>query len=352
MILVIFGAGASYDSVPSRSPSQWVRSHLPDRPPLANELFSDIEVVKDALDRFPECHPIISYLQNIPDKETIETVLEDSQSEGNTDVVRKRQLAAIRFYLQLVIWEFERRWRSVHRGITNYVTLLDQVRRARRPDEPVCIVTFNYDRMIEDALRYVGITIAAVEDCIKNPDFKLFKLHGSVNWGRRVKAPFDTVNSGRGIWDVIRELIQRADEVSLSSDFEMVSEHPIGKLDTVPLFPALQIPVTTKRDYECPDKHLECLKDLLPQTRTILTIGWRGMENHFLDMLAQLLAGKPLVGACAIAGGSSGSKAVLSRLLQAGIPINPSQYDKGFTEFAISRRAETFCETKEQNSAP
>jgi hypothetical protein len=42
MIMVIFGAGASYDSVPSRPPRGLnARQFLPNRPPLASELFLD-----------------------------------------------------------------------------------------------------------------------------------------------------------------------------------------------------------------------------------------------------------------------------------------------------------------------
>jgi hypothetical protein len=159
MILVIFGAGASYDSVPSKSASlpQWNRDSLPNRPPLANELFSDIEVVQIALAQFPECHSVVPYLQGIPDNQSIESVLESLQSEAETDVARKRQLAALRYYLQAVIRDFEVKWREVHYGITNYGTLLDQVRRGRKSGEPVCIVTFNYDCMIEAAFRSLGI---------------------------------------------------------------------------------------------------------------------------------------------------------------------------------------------------
>jgi hypothetical protein len=345
MILVIFGAGASYDSVPSKPASlpKWNRNSLPNRPPLANDLFSDIEVVNEALGRFPECYPIVPYLQGIPDNQTIENVLEDLQSDSENDVVRKRQLTAVRYYLHLVIRDFEVKWQNVHNGITNYVTLLDQVRRARKSEEPVCIVTFNYDCMIEAALRRsLGISITAMSHSIE-PEFKLFKLHGSVNWGRKVKAPFDSVNSGRSVWDLIKELIQEADKLELSSDFEMVSEFPIAKLVTVPLFPALAIPVVTKRDYECPDEHLKCLKDLLPQTRTILSIGWRGMEKHFLKMLAESLEGKSSIDTYTVAGDATAAKQVLVQFQGAGIRIKGRRYAKGFTEFVKSRQAESFC---------
>src|SRR5580704_12327085 len=98
-----------------------------------------------ALVRFPQCHPIIPYLQNIPPDGNLEHTLETLQLEADTDPERRRQLAAIRYYLHFLFWEFDRDWISVTRGITNYLTLLDQLRRQR---EPVLLVTFNYDRQI------------------------------------------------------------------------------------------------------------------------------------------------------------------------------------------------------------
>ena len=98
MILVILGAGASYDSVPSKPPSitTYDRTRLPNRPPLANELFADTPIVNDTLALFPECHPIVPYLQNLPQGSTIESVLEGLQAESEADLFRKRQLVAVR----------------------------------------------------------------------------------------------------------------------------------------------------------------------------------------------------------------------------------------------------------------
>jgi hypothetical protein len=52
MIMVIFGAGASYDSVPSRSPKIGIyrRKMLPSRPPLATELFLDLDFFIESYD--------------------------------------------------------------------------------------------------------------------------------------------------------------------------------------------------------------------------------------------------------------------------------------------------------------
>ena len=95
MILAIFGAGASYDSVPSRPPVRG-NAHLP-RLPLAEGLFSNRDLVADAVSKFPDCVPILSYLQSAPPGETIEHTLEILATDAETDLVRKRQMAAIRF---------------------------------------------------------------------------------------------------------------------------------------------------------------------------------------------------------------------------------------------------------------
>ena len=124
MIMEIFGAGASYDSVPSRPPSRYPRTGLMSRPPLATELFLDDGFFAASLRSFPQCKPIVPYLQSRPPEETVEHALEVLQAEGQEDPERKRQIAAIRYYLHLVISECEGRWKEVAHGITNYVTLL------------------------------------------------------------------------------------------------------------------------------------------------------------------------------------------------------------------------------------
>ena len=229
MILVIFGAGASYDSVPTRPPVPGL-SHIP-RLPLADGLFSDRKLVADALSKFPDCLPIVPYLQSAPVGDTIEHTLEILANEAKTDPVRKRLMAAIRFYLHFMIWKCDSKWNNeveLAGGITNYITLLDQLRRSRQPDEPVCLVTFNYDRMIERALGSVGVAIETISQYIENDAFKLFKLHGSVHWAREVHTP--GIDLRRNVWEVSRDLIQRAEQLNISTRYRVVQEDPIGNL--------------------------------------------------------------------------------------------------------------------------
>jgi hypothetical protein len=54
MLLVIFGAGASFDSFADQAPPASGRSE-DYRLPLANELFSNRKIFRDALLEFEEC---------------------------------------------------------------------------------------------------------------------------------------------------------------------------------------------------------------------------------------------------------------------------------------------------------
>ena len=103
-------------------------------------------------------------------------------------------------------------------GITNYVTLLDQLRRSRPNNEPVLLVTFNYDRMIESALPSVGISISELPHYIENDAFKLFKLHGSVHWAREIENPITNLGE-RNVWQVANELINIAPDLKITDRF-------------------------------------------------------------------------------------------------------------------------------------
>ncbi|MEO7862312.1 MAG: hypothetical protein ABIU05_18145 [Nitrospirales bacterium] len=290
MLMVVFGAGASYDSYPSLRPpvsvtnnispaSQELEEH---RPPLAHQLFSERDAFAKVTSAFPECQPIIPFLRHVRGS-SVEQVLEDLQSRVSANPRRAIQLAAIRHYLQFIIVECEDRWRNVHNGITNYTTLLDEIEDWRqRQDEPVCLVTFNYDMMIEKALPSVGVTIAEMRDYISK-SYLLIKLHGSVDWGREVGGVFlDMKKSDRAI---AQALIDKAPHLQLMNKFEIITSRPIAKSLFGYLIPALAIPIVKKQQYECPDEHVAALDKFLPHVTKLLIVGWRANEQHFLERL-------------------------------------------------------------------
>ena len=65
-------------------------------------------------------------------------------------------------------------------------TLLDHIHRRIEQLRNVCLVTFNYDRLLEAAMPTVGIHIESMSDYVDSPEYKVIKLHGSVNWGRNI----------------------------------------------------------------------------------------------------------------------------------------------------------------------
>jgi hypothetical protein len=144
--------------------------------------------------------------------------------------------------------------------------LLDQINRRRSPDEVVYLVTFNYDTLLEDATPVVGLTIAELDHYILgSPAYKVFKLHGSVNWARVVETkPYRNTNS----WLVAQENIERANGLKITSVFVPIRVQPCGLSETgLGLVPAIAIPVEKKADFECPESHLNELERAL-QTST------------------------------------------------------------------------------------
>jgi hypothetical protein len=342
MLMVVFGAGASYDSVASKRPAYpGPESEEQYRPPLANALFEPRPWFVEVMNRFPDCQPIIPYLQ-FPTGGSVEQELEHLQSEASEYPVRHRQLAAIRYYLHFMLWECGRGWHeNVAKGITNYKTLLDQLQRWRKPRERICIVTFNYDQLLEAALPSVGLEIKGIPDYIAGNDWKVIKLHGSVNWGREVDTPMDSLKQGN-VWEVAHELIRRAAELSISDRYRMVNEYPIARSGATAVFPALAIPVETKRQYECPPEHLETLDSCITQTDRLLMIGWRATEVPFLEWLKTKMPKK--VRGMAVAGDINSAVSTITTL-QRFIDGDFSPADGGFTEFVIRRQGEDFLKS-------
>ena len=171
MLMVVFGAGASYDSAPSRPPNRFPISAIPERPPLANQLFDDRPIFNHAISHLHKCKPIVPYLQG--PNVIVEQVLERLQTEADRYSERHRQFAAIRYYLQFILWECVNQWKKkVPGGASNYIAFLDQLESRRERQESICLVTFNYDTMLEDALQLVGVNIRNLEDYIAGNRYK------------------------------------------------------------------------------------------------------------------------------------------------------------------------------------
>jgi len=291
---------------------------------------------------FPECEPIVPRLRRLRD-ESLEAALQDLQAKAKDYPRGLQQLAAVRYYLQYILWHCGTAWRDVAKGVTNYKTLLDLIERTNIKNEPVCIVTFNYDMLLEDALSDFGLPIKAVTDYTKrHPFYKVFKVHGSVNWARIVDNEILSQNPKHD-WSVTHEWIQRAAELSVTDNYALCSSCPTAVVDGRPAFPAIAIPVEKEKTFECPSSLIEELKTWLPETTKTLVIGWRATEEHFLNLLKAHL--RPGLLFHVVAGNLQDADEVQVRIHRALMnkpPRHVSAGDKGFTDFILSGDAENF----------
>ncbi len=355
MILVIFGAGASYDSIPSLPLTYSVNRKLPSRLPLANELFDDRVMFNEKLVLFPQCKALIPKLRS---ESNIESALQKYFNDSKDDLFRKQQLAAIRYYLQAMIWDCEESWYKSAYGITNHNTLIDHLRLVK--DQGICIVTFNYDRLIEKALLSIDLKIEFLPDYISDEHFKLFKLHGSVNWVHPIKYPLSPAESSRPEFEIISEIIRNISNLPISEDIEIIRNIPTAiiekkytriyegsrsdqHIDRLGAFPAIAIPLEEKSKFECPAIHIETLASMIPKVDKILVIGWRATESLFLELLSKNLRGKKEgLRILVVNGSSDGAKIAASNLYTAGIQAGYIEYPLGFTSFITDSNIYSF----------
>jgi len=330
MLLVILGAGASYDSAPSRPPNDGNYSNLPNRPPLANELFGDRPYFGEVMNKYPRCLSIIPRLRHISEQSSVEVELQKLQAEATAYSERYCQLAAIRYYLQDILWDCGGRWMTETHHVSNYLTLVDDIKRWKKPGDRVCFVTFNYDNLLDLALRRTGYPFTELSAYTAR-DLMLVKLHGSVNWARMVRTPFDE-NAQVNRVELATRLIDQYPILDISRDFVLIGEYPPSPRIKKPVFPALAIPVEEKLDFECPAEHVEALKSFLPNVTKILVIGWRATEKPFLEILKSGLGGRnPDI--TIVNGLSDNSQVAANNLQKVGITGKFRILNEGFTDF-------------------
>lgn len=268
MLLVVLGAGASHDSDPARPASSG--AIYADRPPLTDGLFTSSLVTPDdhrgCIELFPQLRRAEAAHRSVEDE--LETIRQESETSRPS---HRPKLVALRDYLAAVITTSTTMWanpgRGGHGGITSQLDLMSRVDKWREPkEEAVAVVTFNYDTLADRAVEAVapGLNLNQPERFVDDSRYHLFKLHGSVDWWRRVDdlEPVDTSADRR------------------SAAAYMVGGDLSGRGG---FLRAISIPLGAKTDshFECPDEHLERLKADLPTVTQVLSIGWRGHEAHF-----------------------------------------------------------------------
>ncbi|MGO9789155.1 MAG: hypothetical protein ACLP8S_06420 [Solirubrobacteraceae bacterium] len=125
------------------------------RPPLAKGLVDP--AYNQIAAECPECRPIIDRLRERMDGATsLELELAHLVEVSNESPERRRQLTAFRFYLRRVIEDATIEVLRATSGYTRYLRLMNSLYDwHRRSEQPIRIVTFNYDVILEDTLQSV-----------------------------------------------------------------------------------------------------------------------------------------------------------------------------------------------------
>ena len=303
--------------------------------PLADGLFSIAH--RAIADQWSGMDAILPYLRHVPDGASVEETLDGLRDEAVGDPVRARHLMAVRFYLQHLITVLEDQWRGLTAGVTNHVTLFDELRRLLPPDEPISVVTYNYDRMVERTFERLGVVLPDFGYYTSDPRWRLYKVHGSTDWVRPSGVEIPEMQKLDG-FSIARATIATATEITAPGPIQRWTGGVPVSADLVPMIPAIAVPYKTKQVFELPDEHLKALKETLPGVTRMLVIGWRAVDPPFLDLLREA---QPSIERLIIVSRSDPSK-TMSNISSgpkgpAFVPSVVVERPGGFTEYILSR---------------
>jgi hypothetical protein len=288
-LLVIFGAGASYDSDPDRLPPELAH----DRPPLAQDLFVKSAATLAAISDYAPVASIIGELRDaVTDGVSIEIKLRELADQDGP--YWPLQQLALQYYLKRVVFTLTANWHKTCAGATNYARLCQAlILWSRETTSEVHFVTFNYDTLLESALSTFGRRFRDERDYVleRPPLGHLFKVHGSCNWSQLASLPIEHGNPQSPSEYSEAMILERVQTLNRPP----VEEICAGSIAETSLqrhevrLPAIAIPTVGKSQYVLPGGHHAILRSVLDATEVILCLGWRGQDPHFINDLSAAL---------------------------------------------------------------
>ena len=323
-MLVILGAGASYDCLPSTildntnvfSPFHFGLTVKDIRPPFTQELAEEGQLTNWFTNRWELARPVVSRLRDTLNSKTItsgsekvqtlESALREYEAGALQDPARRSSLLAFSFYLRDLFNACTDRVDQVGGGVTNHVRLIDRVREwgTRKPNRTVTFVSFNYDLILENAMssHIFSFNPLELQDYLKDPHTRLLKPHGSACWYwwdgspptnhlEQLLSPPPVLPRSVSLENSARNAIRLALEhgIETSQIFPQQFGY-MGSGDTISanLIPALALPMDGKNEFVWPSEQSEAFNQLEGRVTHLMTIGWRALESHFVPLLGPL----------------------------------------------------------------
>lgn len=316
VLLVVVGAGASHDSNPVlasasgrelelREGLSRVKLRLGDIcPPLTFDLFSARLAFLQFVTDYGAVRPLRAQLVNADDTVSLEERLAGYEAKADKYPDRHAHLIALRFYLRDIIRLCTEGVLSIAAdgGQTNYVPLVQQLREWAEDadDREVACVSFNYDTLLEqassDVWRFDDNTL---DGYLSDPYFKVLKPHGSIDWIRPITdSQLDRRSYSNGPHRARVERAQWAIEAA-GPDLQLgpiqIGPDPFGSTGSGPItVPAVAAPIKEKHTFEWPDQQRLYIQGLTKKVDRLLVIGWRALDQHFVQLLQPTFTGSAL----------------------------------------------------------
>jgi hypothetical protein len=303
LILVILGAGASHGSRPKAGNPLFDAERWDEgaRPPLTAGLFDSRPRFRSIQDEYPSAAPVIELLKReIEKKADLEQVLSDLTDESQSSDRMRIALRALRIYLWRVIRDVGEEWGGSGTTSNVYDLLLLELDRLMRFGEEVAFVTFNYDTLLEEAMRRtLGWRPWSIDSYVdRSGPVQVFRPHGSVAWGspldlkESMKATDDSESREEWVWEyILREMPDEAignepERLLIDGSLDGVARRlPDNNQGRDRYLPAITLPINKKSDFTFPSSHRQALEARIPDVTSVLIVGWRANEDHFMDLV-------------------------------------------------------------------
>jgi hypothetical protein len=333
-LFVIIGAGASFDCVPA---GESIPSNDDYHPPLTAGLFRTRHAgYASILARYPLAKAAAAELSTVDSAVSLETQLRERYRNSEYEHDR-RIFRGVLPYLQELLYTISYEYTEFPQ---NYEVLVTKLLRLKE----VLFVSLNYDLFLDNALLAADPNKAKMEWYIKTyqRNWALIKLHGSVDWGRKII----------GRVGQLADFVQPRDDTHLSRDISLRTGYNLevirGIADTggrrsEAYFPALAAPVGQADELVCPQPHVEYLKQRLAETQPmhLLVIGYSGLDQEVVSLIRESERGVKTL--TIVDRGEEATMAVAERLARQGVRAEDTKFEaEGFNAWVRRGGLDTF----------
>lgn len=332
--LIILGAGASFDYVAEIREAK--KAVFLGGPPLTKDIFD--KRFEEIIHKYSEVKDLASsVLASLRGGESFEKILSRIKEKSQENPQRLKQLVDFELYLQDLFKQIS----NQHGNQTgsNYRALVQEINDGFKK---ACIVNFNYDLLLEEALN--GEITDDLHSYI-NGNIKIIKVHGSCDWVYPVDDLLNDIDDPRkfllenplfteGRKNAKEQRIYRRNDYGYT-----ISKDGITKRFTY--CPAIAVPLYGKDGFICPQTHVDVLDRALTEVDRILIIGWAANDQYLIDLIKDKI--KRPIGVTVVAGNKNEVNDIFGKFSEAHFQ-RAAEYN-GFSNFMSSKECKTFFGT-------